>query len=108
MAAHAKDSLTRARITQVLDLSLAVATPKAGGAEGLIAGEDGEVFDFVAACVAAVGAVVADEGAVAEQEEVRVRVEQGPAGVTAEAVDVPAIARYESVSDCDYCWSLCM
>jgi hypothetical protein len=43
--------------------------------------------------VAAVGAVVADERAVAEQQEVRVRVEQGAAGVAAEAVNVPSVPR---------------
>lgn len=42
--------------------------------------------------VAAVRAVVADEGAIAEQEEIRIRVEQGAAGVAAKAVNVPPIA----------------
>jgi hypothetical protein len=41
--------------------------------------------------VAAVCAVVADEGAVAEQQQVGVRVEQGAARVTAEAVNVPSV-----------------
>ena len=59
MAAHAKDALRRARITQVLNLPLAVATPKAGAAEGLLAGEDGEVLDLVVAGAAAICAVVA-------------------------------------------------
>lgn len=75
MTAHAEDTLARARITQILNLPLAVAALEAGSAECLIAGQDGEVFDLVATGAAAVCAVVADEGAVAEQEEVGVRVE---------------------------------
>lgn len=92
MAGHAKDTLRGAGIAQVLDLALAVAAAEAIGAEGLVARQDGQVFDLVAAVVAAVGAVVAYQGAVAEQQEVRVRVEQGAAGVAAEAVDVPSVA----------------
>lgn len=61
MTRHAKDALTSTRISQVLYLSLAVSTFEAGRAKGLVASEDGEVFDFVAACVAAVCAVVAYE-----------------------------------------------
>jgi hypothetical protein len=41
--------------------------------------------------VAAICAVVAYQRAVAEQQQVRVRVEQGAAGVAAEAVDVPSV-----------------
>ena len=78
MAAHAEDALRGARISQVLDLLLAVAAAKAGAAERLVAGEDGEVLDFVTAGIAAVCAVVANERAVAEQEQVRVGVEQCP------------------------------
>lgn len=92
MAAHAKDALRSPGIAQVLDLPFTVAAPKATGAEGLVAGEDGQVLDLVAAGIAVVRAVVADEGAVAEQEQVGVGVEQGVAGVAAEAVDVPAVA----------------
>jgi len=79
VAAHAEDTLTGARITQVLDLPLAVATFEARGAEGLVAGEYGEVFNLVAAGAAAVGAVVADEGAISKEEEVGIRVEQSTA-----------------------------
>jgi hypothetical protein len=43
--------------------------------------------------VAAVGAVVADEGAVSEEQQVGVRVEEGAARVAAEAVDMPSVAR---------------
>ena len=66
MATHAKDSLTRARITQVLNLLFAIAAPKAAAAERLITGKDREVLNFVAAGAAAVRAAVADKGAVAE------------------------------------------
>lgn len=41
--------------------------------------------------VAAVGAVVADERAIAEEQQVGIRVEQGAARVAAKAVDVPSI-----------------
>nr|POE94634.1 hypothetical protein CFP56_16871 [Quercus suber] len=93
MAAHAEDALGRACIAQVLDLSLAVPAAEAGRAERLVAGEDGEVFDLVAAGVAAVGAVVADERAIAEEQEVGVGVEEGAAGVAAETIDMPSVAR---------------
>lgn len=68
MTAHAKDTLRSARITQILNLPLAIATPEATGAKCLVASEDGKVFDLIAACVAAVCAVVANERAVAEEE----------------------------------------
>jgi hypothetical protein len=92
VAGHAEDALRCAGIAQVLDLALAVTAPEAVRAEGLVAGQDGQIFDLVAAVVAAVCAVVAYQGAVAEQEQVGVRVEQGAARVAAEAVDVPSVA----------------
>ena len=36
----------------------------------MVPGEDGEIFDFVATGAATVGAVVADERAVTEEEQV--------------------------------------
>lgn len=98
MTAHAKDSLGSARITQILNLPFAIATPETAGAEGLVASEDGQVFDLVAAGIAAICAVVADEGAVAEEEKVCVGVEQRAACVTPETVDVPSVASWEGVS----------
>lgn len=92
MTAHAEDALGGPRIAEVLDLALAVAASEAARAEGLVAGEDGEILNLVVAGAAAVRAVVADEGAVAEQQEVRVRVQQGATGVAAEAVNVPSVA----------------
>ena len=67
MTRHAEDALASTRISQVLNLPLAVSTFEAGSAKGLVASEDGEVFDFVAACIATVCAVVAYERAVAEE-----------------------------------------
>ena len=100
MTAHAKDALGRTRIAQVLDLPLAVATPKASGTERLVSREDGQVFDLVATCVAAVGAIVADERAIAQQEQIGVGVEEGAARVASEAVDMPSIASCSTVSHC--------
>lgn len=94
MTAHAEDALRCPSISEVLDLALAVSAPKACGTERLVAGENGELFDLVSACRAAVRAVVADEGAIAEEEEVVVRVEEGVAGMTAEAVEMPSVAGY--------------
>ncbi len=68
MTVHAEYALRCPRISQVLDLLLAVATPEAGAAERLVTSENRQVFDFVAASVATIGAVVADEGAIAEKQ----------------------------------------
>ena len=93
MARHAENALRCARIAQVLDLAFAVPAPEAICTEGLVARQDSQVFNLVATVVARVGAVVADEGAIAEQEEVGVRVEERAAGVATEAVDVPSVSR---------------
>lgn len=95
MARHAEDALRGAGIAQVLDLPLAVAAPETVRTEGLVAREDGQVLDLVAAVVAAVRAVVAYQRPVAEQQQVRVRVEERAARVAAEAVDVPSVPRCE-------------
>lgn len=92
MARHAKDALRSAGIAQVLDLTLAVPASETIGAEGLVASQNGQVLDLVAAVVAAVCAIVADEGAIAEEKEVCVRVEESAARVAAKAVDMPPIA----------------
>lgn len=98
MAFHAKDALRGPGIFEVFDLLFAVPTSKAGGAEGLVAGEDGKILDLVPTCAAAIGAVVADQRAVAEEEEVGIGVEEGLARVAAEAVNVPSIAGWTMVS----------
>ena len=59
----------------------------------LVAGQYGQILDFIAASVAAVGAIVADERAVAEEEKISVRIEKGAAAVASKAVDVPSISR---------------
>ena len=91
MAEHAEDPLRGARIAQVVDLALAISASEAAGAEGLVAREYGEVLDLVAAGAAAVGALVADERAIAEEEEIRIRVQQRLTGVASKAIDVPSV-----------------
>lgn len=92
MTIHAKDSLRGARITQILDFSFAVPTFEAIGTECLVSGQDCEVFDLVVAVTTTVCAIVAYQGAIAEQEEVGVRVEESATGVAAKAVDVPSVS----------------
>lgn len=92
MTGHAEDTLRGASIAQILNLALAVPAPEAVCTKGLVAGQDGQVLDLVAAVVAAVCAIVAYQGAVAEEQQIGIRVEQGAAGVAAEAVDVPSVA----------------
>lgn len=92
VAPHAEDALRRPGISKVFDLALAVAAAKAGRAESLIPGQDGKVFDLVPARAAAVSTIVADERAIAEEEEVGIGVEESAAGVAAEAVEMPPVA----------------
>lgn len=92
MAFHAEHSLSGSGISEVLDLLLAIPTSKATSAIGLVPGQDGEVFDFVSAGAAAVRAIVADEGAVAKQKEVCVRVEKRITGVAPKAIYVPSMS----------------
>jgi hypothetical protein len=98
VARHAEDTLTCARIAEILNLPFTVPAAEAIGAEGLVPCEDGQILDLVSAVIAAVGAVVADEGAVAEEKEVRIGIEEGTAGVAAEAIDVPSVASWVNVS----------
>jgi len=92
MTRHTEDALAGPCISQVVNLSLAIPAFEAVCAKGLVAREYGKVFDFVVAGGAAVGAIVADEGAVAEKEKIGVGVEEGAAGVAAEAVNVPSVS----------------
>lgn len=94
MAVHAEDSLRRPRISEVLNLAFAVSTTETGGTECLVPGKDGQVFNLVPTGAATVRAVVADERAIAEKEEVSIRVEQGAAGVASEAIEVPSVASW--------------
>lgn len=102
MAFHTKDALRRPGIFEVFNLLLAIPTAEAGGTKGLIAGEDGKILNFVPTRTATVGAIVANERAVAQEEQVGVGIEEGVAGIAAEAVNVPSIAGYNarSVSRC--------
>lgn len=98
MTAHAKDTLRGSSIAQVFNLSLAVAAAEACSAKGLVASQDGQILNLVAAGAAAICAVVAYKGAIAEEEEVRVGVKEGTAGIATEAVQVPTIASCEIIS----------
>lgn len=92
MAIHAEDTLRGAGIAQVVNLPFAVAAAKAAFAEGLLAGKDGEILDFVSAGGAAVGTIAANQGAIPEEEEVSVGVKEGTAGAATETIDVPSVA----------------
>jgi hypothetical protein len=52
----------------------------------LITGEDGKIFNLVAAGVTAICAVVADQRAIAKEEEVCIAIEKNIAGVASKAV----------------------
>jgi hypothetical protein len=93
VARHAEDTLRGASIAQVLNLALAVPASEAVCTEGLVTSQDGQVFDLVAAVVAAVRAIVTDQRAIAQEQQVGVRVEERAAGVAAKAVNVPSVAR---------------
>jgi len=94
MTRHAEYALARPCISEIINLTLAVAAFETIRTKRLVAREDSEVFNLVAAGRAAVGAVVAYEGTIAEQEEVGIRIEQGATSVTAEAVNMPSIASW--------------
>lgn len=96
MAVHTEDALRSARISEIFDLSFTVATLEAVGTEGLVSGQDGQILDLVAAAAATVGTVVADERPVAEEEQVRVRVEESATSVASKAINVPSVPGYQS------------
>jgi len=66
MTRHAEYALRCSCISKVFNLSLAIPAAETAGAKGLITSQDCQVFDLVATGTATVGAVVADERAVAE------------------------------------------
>lgn len=72
MAVHAENTLRSPGIAQVFYLPLAVAALEAIGAECLVACKDREVLNLVVTAATAVGAIVADEGAIAEEKQVRI------------------------------------
>lgn len=98
VAFHAKDTLRRPCIFEVLDLLLTVPTSKTGRAECLVAREDGEILDFVPTRTAAIRAIIANQRAVAEEQKICIRIQKGTACIAPEAVYVPSIARCQTVS----------
>ena len=93
MTVHTEDTLGGASITQVFNPSFAIAAFETVRTESLIAGQNSEVFDFVSAGTAAVGAIIAYQGSVPKHEEVCVRVKHGIARVTAKTVNMPSVSR---------------
>ena len=92
MAFHAEDPLRCPCILEVFYFLLAISTFEASGAKCLVTCKDCEIFNLVAACTAAIRAIVAYQRAIAEQEKVCIRVEESSAGIAAEAVNMPSIA----------------
>lgn len=103
MAIHAEDTLRGPSIAQVFYLPLAIPTSEACSAEGLVPGKNGQILDLISTGAAAVGAVVANEGAIAKEEEVRIGIEEGAAGVATEAVEMPPISGCTVVSCGVFC-----
>lgn len=91
MALHTEETLQGAGVAQVLDFHLAQAAFEAVQAVGLVAGEDGQVVDFLVALLAVVQAVRAYEVAVAQHEEIQVATQQQLALQAFEAQDMPPI-----------------
>ena len=75
MTFHTKDALCSARITQVLNLSLAVATFEAIGAKGLISCQDSQILNLVTTTTATVSAVITYQRAIAEEKKIRIGIE---------------------------------
>jgi len=94
MTCHAEDALRRPRIPEVVDLPSTITTLEAIRAESLISRQYCQVFNLLVASVATVCAVVADEGAISQQQEVRIRIEESSACVTSKAIDVPSVTSY--------------
>ena len=65
MTVHTEYPLRSAGISKVLNLPLAISTLETIRAEGLIAGENGQILNLVSTATATICAVVADQGAVA-------------------------------------------
>lgn len=58
----------------------------------MIARENGQVLYLVSASTATICTVIANEGAIAEEEKVGIRVEEGTTSIASEAIDVPPVA----------------
>lgn len=72
VAFHAKNPLRRPSIFQIFNLLLAVSAFEAGRTKGLVAGQDGQILNLIVTHTAAVCAIVADERAIAKEEEIGV------------------------------------
>lgn len=59
MTLHAKNTLRRSRIAQVLDLLLAISASEALGAKGLVTRQDRQVLDLISTRTATVCAIAA-------------------------------------------------
>jgi len=58
----------------------------------LISSQDSQVFYLSLAGAAAVSTVVANQGAIAEEQQIRIRIKMGVAHVASKAIDVPPVA----------------
>ena len=92
MTVHAEHALRRSSIAQVLNLLLAATAAEASGAVCLVTRQDSQILNFLSACAAAVRAAIADERAVAQDQEVGIGVEERAARIAAETFDMPSQA----------------
>ena len=67
---HTEDALRRSGVSKIFDLAFAVSTSETARTVGLVASQDGQILDFIPTGTAAVGATVANEGAIAQQKEI--------------------------------------
>lgn len=88
--------MRRPGVLEVFYLFLAVATAKTGLAKGQVAGQDGEIFDFIFTDFARIGAAVTDERAIAKEQEICFGIEGLLAFAALEAVDVPSVTGCKS------------
>lgn len=107
MALHTEYSLGSPSIFEILYLLLAIPTFEACCAKSLVAREDCKILDLVPTDATAISAIIADERAVAKEEEVCIGVKNGTAGVATKTVYMPTIAGWKpvsiSVSQCHHC-----
>jgi hypothetical protein len=61
VAIHTEDSLRCAGVAQVLNLSLAIPTPKALSAKRLLAGQDSQILNLIPTRAAAICAIATDQ-----------------------------------------------
>lgn len=95
MTFHAKDSLRGSGVAKVFNFLLAVAAPEALSAKGLVACEDGEVFDLIPTGAATVRAVATDQRPITQHQEMCVRVEEGVTSAASETIDMPPLSSFK-------------